>query len=148
MIKIKNLFKPARFKFDPQKFDSIINAGVSVSGVIHYEGTMRVDGELSGQVNAQNIDESALVVHGRLQAVIGLEVNVLMVAPGGSIACGGTIKADTVILQKGASLECGVLEYRTLSIKDGAHLVGNLRLNTISSNKQTSQQKVPSNETT
>ena len=130
--KIKQLFKSRvkKFKFDPQRFDCIINDATFVNGTISFDGTLRIDGHVFGDLTARVEDESAVVVTGQLEMKKDLTAKVLVICPGGRVICKHKITADVVVMHSGSHVECITLEYKSLSIKDGAQLIGTLRLNT------------------
>jgi cytoskeletal protein CcmA (bactofilin family) len=96
---------------------TVIGSGASFNGVLRVNGSLRVDGEVEGQiVVSQNLAVGP-------SGVIKAEVNVESAAIGGRVR--GRVRArGKVVLLRGARLE-GDVHAITFQIEDGAFFQGN-----------------------
>src|ERR1044072_4624522 len=93
---------------------SIISADLRINGDLICSGDVQVDGWVEGDIQSRNIviGEGA-TVHGALQAE---SVRICGVVK-------GSIKADSVVLEKTAKVSGDVL-HKTLSVEEGAQIEG------------------------
>jgi cytoskeletal protein CcmA (bactofilin family) len=106
----------------PQKrIDSLIGAGTIVRGDIVFEGGLRIDGQVSGNVTATEGKPATLVVSE--QARVDGKVEVSHVVVNGQIH--GPIAADYLELQPKARVY-GDVAYKTLEMHVGAVIQGRL----------------------
>ena len=107
----------------PQKrIDSLIGAGMVVSGDVTFAGGLRIDGQVRGNVVAANGEPGALVISER--AKVDGEIRVSHVVINGAV--NGPVHAnDYLELQPNARV-VGDVTYKTLEMHVGAVLRGRL----------------------
>jgi len=108
--------------FAQKRIDSLIGAGTTMRGDIVFEGGLRIDGTVLGNVTAVDGKAGTLVVseHARIDG----RVEVAHVVVNGAVN-GPVTARDTLELQAKARIVGDVL-YRTLEIHVGAFVQGRL----------------------
>lgn len=104
------------------RIDSLIGAGTSVTGDIHFTGGLRVDGEIFGSVIADPGKASTLVVSE--QARVNGEIRVTHLVLNGTVA--GPIEASEYLELQSKAKVTGDVRYKTLEIQLGAIVEGKL----------------------
>lgn len=105
------------------RIDSLIGAGTKVVGDVAFEGGLRVDGEIKGNVvSASNEQHSSLVVseHARIEG----EINVSHLVINGTVI-GPVFSSELLELQSHARVT-GDVQYNTIEIHLGAVVQGRL----------------------
>jgi cytoskeletal protein CcmA (bactofilin family) len=112
-----------RKKGTPQKrIDSLIGAGTVVNGDIAFNGGLRIDGQVRGNVTAANGDPCTLVVSE--QARIDGEVRVSHVVINGTV--NGPVTADDYLELQAKARIAGDVAYRQIEMHVGAVIQGRL----------------------
>lgn len=112
-----------RKKGTPQKrIDSLIGAGTVVNGDISFNGGLRIDGQVRGNVTAANGDPCTLVVSE--QARIDGEVRVSHVVINGTV--NGPVNADDYLELQAKARVAGDVAYRQIEMHVGAVIQGRL----------------------
>jgi cytoskeletal protein CcmA (bactofilin family) len=107
----------------PQKrIDSLIGAGTVVRGDLAFEGGLRIDGEVHGNVTAADGKPGTLVVSEK--ARVDGRIQVTHVVINGSVN-GPVVASDYLELQPKARI-AGDVSYRTLEMHVGAVIQGKL----------------------
>ena len=121
------------------QIDSLIGAGTTIEGNLNFSGGLRIDGQVNGNVVAEQGKPSTLVLseHARVNG----EVNVTHLVINGSIS-GPVFASEYMELQSKAKIN-GDVHYTTLEIQLGAIVDGRL----IHSNSSAAQDKVVSFKT-
>ena len=95
---------------------TFLGRGVDFKGVIHFDGTVRIDGRLDGEV------------HTKGTLVIGEHAVIKGLITAGTVICGGKIKATITATEKVQLLKPAVIlgDVRTpaIVIEEGAHIHG------------------------
>lgn len=104
------------------RIDSLIGAGTRVEGNVSFNGGLRVDGEISGNVTAGGDQPSTLVISE--QARIEGEITVSHLVVNGTII-GPVHSSDFLELQPKARVT-GDVEYNTIEMHLGAVVQGRL----------------------
>ena len=95
---------------------TFLGRGVDFKGVIHFDGTVRIDGKLEGEV------------HTKGTLVIGEHAMIKGLITAGTVICGGKIKATITATEKVQLLKPAVIigDVRTpaIVIEEGAHIHG------------------------
>lgn len=105
------------------RIDSLIGAGTKVDGDVTFEGGLRVDGEIRGNVvSASGEQHSSLVVseHARIEG----EINVSHLVINGTVI-GPVFSSELLELQSHARVT-GDVQYNTIEIHLGAVVQGRL----------------------
>lgn len=105
------------------RIDSLIGAGTKVAGDVAFEGGLRVDGEIKGNViSASSEQHSSLVVseHARIEG----EINVSHLVINGTVI-GPVFSSELLELQSHARVT-GDVQYNTIEIHLGAVVQGRL----------------------
>lgn len=107
----------------PKAIDSLIGAKTSVTGNIEFDGGLRIDGKVTGNVHASGGKASTLIIS-ELAAVRGS-------VSAGHVVINGTVEgpvhaADLLELQPKARVR-GDISYRAVEIHVGAVIEGQLR---------------------
>lgn len=105
------------------RIDSLIGAGTKVVGDVTFEGGLRVDGEIKGNVISASGDQnSSLVVseHARIEG----EINVSHLVINGTVI-GPVFSSELLELQSHARVT-GDVQYNTIEIHLGAVVQGRL----------------------
>jgi cytoskeletal protein CcmA (bactofilin family) len=104
------------------RIDSLIGAGTRIEGDVSFNGGLRIDGEVRGNVTGLGGDGSTLVLSE--QAIVEGEVRVGHLVVNGSVK--GPIHAsETLELQPRARVS-GDVHYNTLEMHQGAAIDGRL----------------------
>lgn len=121
------------------QIDSLIGAGTTIEGNLNFSGGLRIDGQVNGNVVAEQGKPSTLVLseHARVSG----EVNVTHLVINGSIS-GPVFASEYMELQSKAKIN-GDVHYTTLEIQLGAIVDGRL----IHSNSSAAADKVVSFKT-
>ena len=104
------------------RIDSLIGAGTRIEGNVSFQGGLRVDGEICGNVSAQADDASTLVLSEK--ARIDGEIRVSHLVVNGTVN-GPVYAAQSLELQAHSRIN-GDVHYRTLEMHLGAVLEGRL----------------------
>jgi len=104
------------------RIDSLIGAGTRIEGNVSFQGGLRVDGEICGNVSAQADDASTLVLSEK--ARIDGEIRVSHLVVNGTVN-GPVYAAESLELQAHSRIN-GDVHYRTLEMHLGAVLEGRL----------------------
>jgi cytoskeletal protein CcmA (bactofilin family) len=100
----------------PDENFTFLGRGVDFKGVIHFDGTVRIDGKLDGEV------------HTKGTLVIGEHAVIKGLITAGTVICGGKIKATITATEKVQLLKPAVVlgDVRTpaIVIEEGAHIHG------------------------
>ena len=104
------------------QIDSLIGAGTTIEGNLNFSGGLRIDGQVNGNVVAEQGKPSTLVLseHARVNG----EVNVTHLVINGSIS-GPVFVSEYMELQSKAKVN-GDVHYTTLEIQLGAIVDGRL----------------------
>jgi len=116
MFGMKNGSKPQN------KIDSLIGAGTRIEGHVTFSGGLRVDGEIRGNVRAENEESGTLVISE--QARVEGEITVGHVIINGTVI-GPVCAAESLELHPGARVT-GDVEYHQLEMQQGAVVQGRL----------------------
>ncbi len=107
----------------PQKrIDSLIGAGMVVNGDVNFNGGLRIDGQVTGNVVAANGEPSTLVISE--QAKVTGEIRVSHLVVNGTVN-GPLVSIDYLELQAKARV-FGDVTYKTLEMHVGAVIRGRL----------------------
>ena len=107
----------------PQKrIDSLIGAGTVVNGDVNFNGGLRIDGQVNGNVVAANGEPSTLVISE--QAKVTGEIRVSHLVVNGTVN-GPLVAIDYLELQAKARI-VGDVTYKTLEMHVGAVIRGRL----------------------
>jgi cytoskeletal protein CcmA (bactofilin family) len=104
------------------RIDSLIGAGTKIEGNVTFSGGLRVDGEIRGNVSAENGGDSTLVVSE--QARIEGQIDVAHVVINGTVV-GPVSATESLELQPSARVT-GDVEYHRLEMQQGAVVQGRL----------------------
>jgi cytoskeletal protein CcmA (bactofilin family) len=111
-------------KPQPQKrIDSLVGAGTTVRGDIVFEGGLRIDGEVTGNVTAADGKPGTLVVSEKARIDGRIEVSHVVI--NGTVN-GPVVARDYLELQPKARI-AGDVSYRTLEMHVGAVIDGRLQ---------------------
>ncbi len=109
-------------KLNPGTIDCLIGAGTVIRGDVHFKGGLRIDGEVRGNVLAEEDEPSMLVlsenarIEGRVRAA-HLVVNGTIVGP---------VQADDLLELQPKAQVSGEIRYRAIEMHHGAVLDGAL----------------------
>ena len=104
------------------QIDSLIGAGTTIEGNLNFSGGLRIDGQVNGNVVAEQGKPSTLVLSEHAQ--VNGEVNVTHLVINGTI-CGPVFVSEYMELQSKAKVN-GDVHYTTLEIQLGAIVEGHL----------------------
>src|SRR5256884_9793943 len=104
------------YTMDGDESFTFLGKGAQFKGIIHFEGTIRIDGRLEGEIHTKG----TLMVGEH--AVIEGDISADVVVSGGHI--NGNIVASEKVQLLPAGVVKGVIKTPLLSIEDGAHLSG------------------------
>ena len=104
------------------QIDSLIGAGATIEGNLHFSGGLRIDGQVNGNVIAAQGKPSTLVLSEHAQ--VNGEVNVTHLIINGAIS-GSVFASEYMELQSKAKVN-GDVHYTTLEIQLGAIVEGRL----------------------
>ena len=102
--------------------DSLIGASTKIEGDLHFKGGLRIDGHIQGNVIADTVSSSMLVISE--QAIIDGEVRAAHVVVNGQIN-GPVFSTELLELQPKARIS-GDVHYKTLEMLSGALVSGKL----------------------
>src|SRR5829696_3137721 len=106
----------------PSPIDSLIGAGTTIEGDIHFTGGLRIDGNVKGNVKAHGNKAGTLVVS-ELAKVEG-EIDVSHVVVNGTIA--GPVRASEYVELLPKARVTGNVAYKSIEIHVGAIVMGQL----------------------
>jgi len=95
---------------------TFLGKGAQFKGIIHFEGTIRIDGRLEGEIHTKG----TLMVGEH--AVIEGDISADVVVSGGRI--NGNIVASEKVQLLSAGIVTGTIKTPLLSIEEGVHLYG------------------------
>lgn len=107
----------------PGRIDSLIGAGTKVAGDVTFEGGLRVDGEIKGNVTSNSNEQHGMLVvseHARIEG----EVSVSHLVINGTVI-GPLFSSELLELQAHARVT-GDVQYNTIEIHLGAVVQGRL----------------------
>lgn len=117
------MFAGSKKPTKPQgRIDCLIGAGTTVSGDVVFQGGLRVDGEIRGNVRAAGDQPSTLVIseHARVEG----EVHVSHLVINGTVV--GPIRSTEFLELQPKARVTGDVEYGTIEIHLGAVVQGRL----------------------
>ena len=106
----------------PSPIDSLIGAGTTIEGDIHFTGGLRIDGNVKGNVKALGNKPGTLVVS-ELAKVEG-EIDVSHVVVNGTVA--GPVHASEYVELLPKARVTGNVSYKSIEIHVGAIVMGQL----------------------
>jgi cytoskeletal protein CcmA (bactofilin family) len=107
----------------PQKrIDSLIGAGTTVHGDVHFKGGLRIDGTVEGNVISTAGEPGTLVISE--QARVDGEIRVSHIVVNGTV--NGPVTADDYLELQPKARIVGDVSYRTLEMHVGAVIEGRL----------------------
>jgi cytoskeletal protein CcmA (bactofilin family) len=121
MKRIAGMFSTVRKK--PQnRIDTLIGAGTVIEGDIDFNGGLRVDGCINGNVNETGSKPGMLVLseHGRVEGAINVSHAVI----NGTVL--GPVRAKEYVELQSKSMVTGDVCYKTLEMHVGAVIEGRL----------------------
>jgi cytoskeletal protein CcmA (bactofilin family) len=104
------------------RIDTLIGAGTRIQGDIHFSGGLRIDGEVKGNIFAEDDAASTLVLSE--QGKVEGEIKVAHVVLNGMVA--GPVKAAASLELQAKAKVCGDVEYTLIEIHQGAVIEGRL----------------------
>lgn len=116
------MFGPKKTSKPQNRIDSLIGCGTKIEGNLSFAGGLRVDGEIRGNVYAED-GQSSMLVLGESARIEG-EVRVAHVVINGTVV-GPVFAAETLELQPGARVT-GDVEYLSIEIQQGAVVQGRM----------------------
>src|SRR5438445_2186905 len=120
----------------PEDFASILGAGSSWTGNLNSEGSVRLDGEISGEINAAG---TVLISEGaRVNAKIEAKFVIVAGSFDGQIFC-----AERLELQASSRIK-GSIKTKRLSVGDGAFIDGEIHMVDEGAQADSSAPKSPS----
>ncbi len=109
--------KPAGVSAAEDENFTFLGKGANFKGVVHFEGTVRIDGRLEGEVHTTGT------------LVVGDSAVIKGIVTAGTLMTSGKIKGTVTVTEKIQLLKNGMLvgDIRTpsLSVEEGAHFHGN-----------------------
>ena len=104
------------------RIDCLIGAGTSIEGNVRFSGGLRVDGEVRGNIVAEDGKPGTLVVseHARVEG----EIRVPHIVINGAVV--GPIHSDEYVELQGKANVTGDVHYNTLEMQLGAVVQGRL----------------------
>jgi cytoskeletal protein CcmA (bactofilin family) len=101
---------------EPDENFTFLGKGVRFNGVVHFEGTVRIDGQLEGEV------------HTKGTLVVGEHAVIKGIITAGTITCGGKIAGNVTATERMHLLKSAVVigDVRSpaFSMEEGAHFQG------------------------
>ena len=104
------------YTMDGDESFTFLGKGAQFKGIIHFEGTIRIDGRLEGEIHTKG----TLMVGEH--AVIEGDISADVVVSGGHI--NGNIVASEKVQLLSAGVVTGTIKTPLLSIEEGVHLSG------------------------
>jgi cytoskeletal protein CcmA (bactofilin family) len=108
------------FSKDTQKLESLIGAHTDFQGELHAKGTLRVDGQVDGKLNAEWVILSET-------AVVKGEVTAKKIMVGGKVE--GNLRAEEVVEIKAKGKVLGDIFTNKLSVMEGGEFNGKVEMN-------------------
>jgi len=108
------------FSKDTQKLESLIGAHTDFQGELHVKGTLRVDGQVDGRLNAEWVILSET-------AVVKGEVTAKKIMVGGKVE--GNLRAEEVVEIKAKGRVLGDIFTNKLSVMEGGEFNGKVEMN-------------------
>ena len=105
------------FSKDNEQFESFIGSGTEFQGELNVKGTLRVDGQFDGKVNA------AYIILGETGVIKG-EVSARKMIIGGKVE--GKLRGQEIIEIKATGKVLGDIFTKKISIAEGAKLNGKI----------------------
>lgn len=104
------------------KIDTLVGAGTRISGDVRFSGGLRVDGEIKGNVVAEEGAPSTLVIseHAKVEG----EINVTHLVINGTVT--GPVKATEFLELQAKARVTGDVEYSRIEMHLGAVVQGRL----------------------
>jgi cytoskeletal protein CcmA (bactofilin family) len=106
----------------PSPIDSLIGAGTTLEGDVHFSGGLRIDGHVKGNVKAADGKAGTLVIS-ELAKVEG-EIDVAHVVINGSVA--GPVRAAEYVELLPKARVTGNVTYKSIEVHVGAIVMGQL----------------------
>jgi cytoskeletal protein CcmA (bactofilin family) len=125
----------------PSPIDSLIGAGTTIEGDVHFTGGLRIDGNVKGNVKASGNKPGTLVVS-ELAKVEG-EIDVSHVVINGTVA--GPVRASEYVELLPKARVTGNVSYKSIEIHVGAIVIGQLVYETASKSDKVVELKAASN---
>ena len=107
----------------PGRIDSLVGAGTKVAGDVTFDGGLRVDGEIKGNVTSNSSDQHSMLVvseHARIEG----EISVSHLVINGTVI-GPLFSSELLELQAHARVT-GDVQYNTIEMHLGAVVQGRL----------------------
>jgi cytoskeletal protein CcmA (bactofilin family) len=105
-----------KIPMEPDENFTFLGKGVRFNGVVHFEGTVRIDGRLEGEI------------HTKGTLIVGEHAVIKGIITAGTITSGGKIQGNVTATDKMHLLKSGVVigDVRSpaFSMEDGAHFQG------------------------
>ncbi len=108
------------FSKNTQKLESLIGAHTDFQGELHVKGTLRVDGQVDGRLNAEWVILSET-------AVVKGEVTAKKIMVGGTVE--GNLRAEEVVEIKAKGRVLGDIFTNKLSVMEGGEFNGKVEMN-------------------
>jgi cytoskeletal protein CcmA (bactofilin family) len=113
------------FTKDTEKLESLIGANTDFRGELHVKGTLKVDGQVDGKLNAESVILSET-------AVVKGEVTAKKIMVGGRVE--GNLRAQEVVEIKAKGKVLGDIFTNKLSVKEGGEFNGKIEMKGTESN--------------
>ena len=113
------------FTKDTEKLESLIGANTDFQGELHVKGTLKVDGQVDGKLNAEWVIVSET-------AVVKGEVTAKKIMVGGRVE--GNLRAQEVVEIKAKGKVLGDIFTNKLSVKEGGEFNGKIEMKATESN--------------
>jgi len=107
----------------PGRIDSLVGAGTKVVGDVSFDGGLRVDGEIKGNVTSNSTDQHSMLVVSKHARIEG-EVSVSHLVINGTVI-GPLFSSELLELQAHARVT-GDVQYNNIEINLGAVVQGRL----------------------
>jgi cytoskeletal protein CcmA (bactofilin family) len=107
------------FAKDTEKLESLIGANTEFQGELRVKGTLRVDGQVDGRLNAEWVILSET-------AIVKGEVTAKKIMVGGRME--GNLKAHEVVEIKAKGIVLGDISTNKLSVKEGGEFNGKIEM--------------------
>lgn len=106
----------------PNAIDTLIGANTKIEGNITFRGGLRIDGEVCGNINCEEGQQSTLVISEK--ATVEGQVHVGHVVINGTLI--GPVNASESLELLSAARVTGDVEYQRIEIQQGAVIEGRL----------------------
>lgn len=107
----------------PSRIDSLIGVGTRIEGDITFQGGLRIDGEIRGNIQSAENDAGGVLVIGE-QAMIEGEINCANLVISGSVL--GPVRSTEFLELQPTARVTGDVQYYTLEMHLGAVVHGQL----------------------